>query len=141
MILFIILENWDRILIDKLEEKKGGIAYGDDGYCGENLPTTSIISGEIIQALGWVHMPTLNYLCNDMVWRDIGHKLNCLYYVPEVKIEHMHPLAGKAEKDDTFRRTNSSESYTRDNKAFRVWKSLQMKNDIKKIKGVLCSQK
>ncbi len=130
-------KDWDRILINKLKEKKGGIAYGDDRYGGSNLPTTSIISGEIIQAVGWIHMPTLDYLCNDVIWREIGHRLNRLYYMPEVKIEHMHPLAGKAEKDDTFKRTNSEKSYTRGHKAFREWKALQMNNDIQKIKEAL----
>ena len=130
-------KDWDRILIKKLEEKGGGIAYGDDGYAGSMLPTTSVISGKIIQAVGWIHMPTLGYLCNDVVWRVIGHKLNCLFYIPEVKIEHMHPFAKKAEKDKTFEQTNSKESYIKDNKALNIWRKTQMKDDCQKIREVL----
>jgi len=72
-----------------------------------------------------------------MVWREIGQKLNRLYYVKEVKIEHLNPLTGKSDKDETFERTNGGNNYTKDNKAFRVWRDNQMKFDIEKIKKAL----
>lgn len=131
---------WDRILINKLEEEGGGIAYGDDGFSGKALPTTSIISGEIIQALGWIHMPTLEYLYNDVVWKEIGLSLKRLFYIPAVKIEHMHPMAGKAGKDETFKRTNSRDSFDKDQAAFREWKSSQMEDDVNKIKEMYATK-
>ena len=124
---------WDEILISRLVAKGGGFAYGDDGYGGSALPTTCVISGEIVQALGWVVLPTLKHLCGDMVWRELGQKLNRLFYVPEVSIEHMTPLAHKSEIDDTHRRTNASEIYTLDNKSFRYWISHHLENDLRKI--------
>ena len=133
--------NWDRILIQKLEEKGGGFAYGDDMFGGPALPTTCVISGQIIRALNWIVMPELQYLCGDMVWREIGQRLNRLFYIPEVKIEHMTYLAHKAEMDATFERTNSEESYNKDNRAFREWKSKYMERDITKIREALKCQR
>ena len=129
--------NWDRILIKRLREKGGGIAYGNDGYAGPVLPTTSIISGNIIEALGWIHMPTLGFLYNDMVWKEIGQQLNRLFYIPEVEIEHLHPYTNKSIPDETHKRTNSPESYAADHKAFKEWRKLNMMNDLEKIKCVL----
>lgn len=133
--------NWDRILVRKLEEEGPGFAYGNDKYGGSNLPTTCIISAEIIEALGYIVLPTLEYLYGDNVWRDIGLAVGKLFYIPEVNIEHLTPLAGKAEKDDTFRRTNSQEMYIKDQEAYRIWIHEEKDNDVKKIKEILCSQK
>ncbi len=129
--------NWDKILMQKLIDKGGGFAYGDDGYNHGAVPTTCIISGEIVRALEWIVEPSLKYLCGDLVWKDLGHALNRLYYVPEVKIEHMTPWAGKAEADETFKRTNSDENFTVDNKSYRTWKSNQMLLDVAKIRKAL----
>jgi len=129
--------NWDQVLMKKLIEKSGGFAYGDDGMNGPNLPTTCIISGEIVRALGWIVLPGLKCLCGDLVWRELGNALNRLFYIPEVKIEHMSCMAGKAEEDDTYRHTNSPENYTNDNKTFRTWRSNKMPADAAKIQGAL----
>lgn len=126
--------SWDKILMKKLIEKGGGFAYGDDGFGGQALPTTCVISGEIIRSLGWIVQPTLKYLCGDLVWRELGQNLNRLFYVPDVKIEHMTHLAGKSEIDNTFKRTNSNINYTEDNKSFRTWRSNNLKNDLEKIR-------
>ncbi len=130
--------NWDQILMHKLLEEGGGIAYAEDGFSGSNnLPTASIISGDIIRALKWLNLPGLEYLCGDMVWREIGQKLNCLYFVKEVYIEHITPYNHKRERDEVFEKTNHPDTYTRDNKTFRVWRDTQMKKDIEKVKEAL----
>ena len=91
--------QWDRILGDAA---RGGIAYGDDGFQGRNLPTHPFLDGDLFRRIGWLTLPDCKHWFVDNAWRAIGEALNCLRYVPEVILEHMHPLAGKAEHDRSY---------------------------------------
>ena len=117
-------KNWDLIL--GYATRGFGIVYGNDGIQGERIPTTSVISANLVHAVGWLQMPDLIGLYGDNVWKDIGQALGCLYYVPEVEITHMHPLQYREEKDDTFKNTNSQERYRADYATYLKWK----KNDF-----------
>jgi len=110
--------GWDEIFVERI--KNFGIAYGNDGSNNHRLPAFCVMSSNIPKCLGWIHLPTLNHLCADLVWQYIGEKLNCLYYCPEVKIGHEHYLFGYA-KDDVHEKTNSIENYQHDNKKFKEW--------------------
>lgn len=133
-------EGWDVILTDEIKSKgKVGISYGNDMLQGKNMPTTSVISREIVEALGWLQLPTLTHLYGDNVWKVIGTGANCLYYRPDVIIEHKHYFAKKVEQDETFLRTNSREMYQHDQLAFVKWMTEQSKLDIEKVK-MLCGK-
>lgn len=79
-------KDWDVILANTIIEP--GISYGNDLFQGENLCTFPMIHGDIVRALGWLQMPTLNRYCGDVVWKFLGQQSKCLKYVPEVIIEH-----------------------------------------------------
>jgi len=128
--------GWDVSLAEKLIQKGGGIAYGNDLLGGVNLPTFPFISGKIARALGWLQLPPLDHLCGDMVWKAIGSGLNRLYYCPEVVIEHRHFLNKKAPKTN-YEITNSSEMYNKDNATFRDWVHTQYKYDLDRINAQL----
>lgn len=117
-----------------LKEAAGlwGIAYPNDLSKYSPLPTTSVISGNIVRALGWLQLPTLTHLCGDLVWQTIGNALGSLTYCPDVIVEHLHHLQGKAPAEQ-YERTNSKEMYEKDNKAFREWRRDHLQNDIRKI--------
>ena len=125
--------HWDEMLCNK-----GTISYGDDGMNGARLPTTSVIDGDICRALGWLQMPGLIHLYGDVVWRDIGTTLGILEYHPEVDIEHNHYMNKKADKDETYKFTNSRGMYERDEQAYILWRITDMKDDILKIRRTLC---
>ena len=129
--------GWDDVFIKILNDSGGGIAYGNDTIQKENMPTTSVISGDIVRALGWLQMPTLTHLYGDEVWKHIGNELKILHYVPEVIIEHNHWFKNKELIDDIYLKTNSTEMYNIDRIAFTEWKVKQSKTDIETIKGVL----
>lgn len=86
-------DHWDKKFMAILE--KPGIAYGDDLFQRSNLPTFPFISVELLRAIGWIQMPLLNRYCGDLIWKIIGENCNCLFYLGDVVIEHMHQLAGK----------------------------------------------
>lgn len=101
--------GWDTMLLDALLAMPGGlgIAYGDDQLQGINLPTAPVISSRIVAELGWMCHPDLEHMFVDNVWRDLGLLANCLVYHPEVIIEHVHPVNGKAQPDATYEGANA----------------------------------
>lgn len=128
-------KDWDKILMNEIESRGGfGIAYGNDLFNGRNLPTTSVISANIIRALGWLQLPGLKYLYGDMVWKHIGESLGCLYYNKDVIIEHEHVRNHKTTNDSVYEKTNSSEIYESDEKVFSQWRKYYSEQDIRKIR-------
>lgn len=129
---------WDLKLISEIKlSGKHGIAYGNDLCAGVHIPTTSIISREIVEALGWLQLPGLKHLFGDNVWGHIGNAIRCIYYCPDVIIEHHHVFAKKMPADGTYRYTNSNEMYAHDEKVFTEWITTQSKIDIQKVKAIL----
>lgn len=127
-------DAWDLKLIETIIlSGKHGIAFGNDLLQGVNLPTTSVISREICQALGWLQMPKLHHLFGDNVWAEIGKKCQCLHYRQDVIIEHRHPFTKKFPKDETFLKTNSEEMYRKDEQSFMEWLLNQSKQDIERV--------
>lgn len=126
---------WDTIL---MQAARNGIAYGNDGNQGRNMPTTSVIDGNIVRAVDWLQMPTTRYLYGDCAWKALGEATQSLKYVPEVLIKHNHFLFDKSIKqDDTYKKTNSQEMYELDDQAFHLWLKSGFYEDCLKIKKLI----
>lgn len=95
--------GWDTRIQNAL--KGGGIAYGDDLVQGPNLPTQWFVSTGIVEALGWFALPQCRHFYLDNAWLELGKAANCLHYLPEVKIEHLHFSYGKSKLDETYAHT------------------------------------
>ena len=87
--------GWDAAIDDYLEDHPG-VAYGDDLLKGQNLPTQWFVSRTIVDMFG-MGLPTLRHLYIDDYWKTFASAAGCLYYMPDIVIEHMHPTAGKGE--------------------------------------------
>jgi len=130
-------QGWDDKFLVQLILKNGGICYGNDMLSAGALPCFPCIDGRIARALGWLQLPTLNHLYGDNVWKHIGHSLNKLFYMPEIKIEHHTWMNSKAIIDDTYKRTNNADMYKKDYEAFHKWLHGESVNDIRKIREAL----
>lgn len=113
--------GWDQAYLDALRGLGTGIVYGDDLLQGERLPTQCAMTADIIRALGYMTPPSLTHLYLDNFWLSLGTKAECLRYLPDVVVEHVHPLARKAQWDDGYARVNSSAMYARDEAAFNAY--------------------
>jgi hypothetical protein len=58
------------------------------------------------------------HLYVDNFWLRLGQDLNAIRYLPETVIEHLHPIAGKGDWDDSYLETNSIECYNEDSQMF-----------------------
>lgn len=129
--------GWDDIFTHALDEMGGGVAYGNDLIQGANLPTHVVMSSTIIAALRGMAPTTLTHLYVDNYWKALGEGIGRLSYLNDVIVEHMHPIAGKAEWDDGYRRVNDGALYQRDANAFtRYCEDEYMLRDIELAKGM-----
>jgi hypothetical protein len=92
-------------------------------------------------ALGFMgdgHMApaTLTHLYVDNYWRDLGQGAGCLRYLPDVIVEHMHPIAGKAEWDDGHVRVNALAMYQRDSDAYADYAGSHLLSDVEKVRAL-----
>ena len=110
-------KNWDVEFINKLDELGTGLVYGNDLLQGENLTTAVAMTGNIVKKLGGMVPQNMIHLYLDNFWMTLGKDLNALAYMPEVILEHLHPVAGKAEWDEQYREVNAPEVYSADKKA------------------------
>lgn len=92
--------GWDERIQEALATP--GIAFGNDLAHQDGFPTAVFMSSVIAQALGWLALPRCRHLYVDNAWQLIGERLGILRYLPDVVIEHMHEVYGKAPKDQTY---------------------------------------
>lgn len=129
--------GWDGMVERALEAP--GVAYGNDGHHGENIPTAAFLSSSIVKALGWLALPTCHHLYIDNAWYTIGQELGARHYLPTMLIEHMHPLTGKAPMDEGYAKNNAPEMYDHDGQAYRTWVVEQMPDDIARVRAALAA--
>lgn len=114
--------GWARRYLDVLGELGTGMAYGDDGYQGAKLSTEWAVTADAVRALGRMVPAPVQHLYCDNAMMDLYGGAGALRHLPEVRIEHMHPAAGKSASDDQYDRVNSRQQYAGDRKAYESWK-------------------
>ena len=112
-------QEWDKAFVTALDELGTGIVYGNDLFQAEQLPTAVAMTGNIVHALDGMVPPGMIHLYLDNFWMQLGKDLGAIRYFGEIIIEHLHPVAGKAEWDDNYRAVNAEEVYSADAKAYR----------------------
>lgn len=130
--------GWDAMLAARLTALGTGIVYGDDLVQRANLPTAVCMTSDIIQELGYMAPPELVHMYLDNFWRDLGRAVGMIEYVPEVIIEHLHPVhpdaAKKSTWDDTYERANAN--FTTDELRYRSYVETRFADDVKKIRDL-----
>ena len=95
--------SWESRWIEDLGKMGGvGVLYGNDLLQGKNLPTSVLMTSNIISAMGWMTPPVLQHMYADNFWKDIGTSLGVLRYYDDVIVEHMHFSIGKTKADSQY---------------------------------------
>lgn len=129
---------WDTELIRALGQLDGpGFAYGNDGLQDGKLPTAVLMHTEAAARLGWMMLPACEHMYVDNAWLALGQAAGRIVHHPRVFIEHLHPYAGKAVWDASYRETNATERYADDRAAFQAWQAdpAGLDLDVKKLIG------
>ena len=104
-------KHWDKVWRTNLDELGTGIVYGDDLFQSKGLPTQVGMTRNIVEALNGFVPAVFQHLYCDDFWLALGNDLEAIRYLPETVIEHLHPMAEKAEWDDLYREVNLPENY------------------------------
>ena len=123
--------GWDAILIQAMQ-KRPSMAYGNDLFQGQRLPTMIAMTSDIVKALGGMVPPKMKHLYLDNFWKKLGEDLGSLTYIDAVVVEHMHPVAGKAEWDEGYKEVNAQEVYSFDALAYQNYIQSEAYEALKK---------
>lgn len=129
--------GWAQRYLTVLREMGTGMVYGDDGYQGAKLSTEWAVTSDVVRAIGrMVPAPVEHLYCDDAMM-DLFGAAGALRHLPEVRIEHRHPVAGKAVSDDQYKRVNDNAQYRKDRAAYESWKGTVLHAEqIDKIKSL-----
>jgi len=128
---------WSKTMVDALREMGTGVVYGDDLLQRERLCTSWAMTSDIVRALGRMVPAPVEHMACDNAVMDLAKLAGCLRYLPDVVIEHMHPLAGKTDWDDGYRRVNRPEQYRSDELAYGRWMRNGRATDVAKVKALM----
>jgi len=127
--------GWAARYLTVLRELGTGMVYGDDGYQGQNLSTEWAVTADAVRALGRMVPAPVEHMYCDNSMMDLFGAAGALRHLPEVRIEHMHPIAGKAETDDQYKRVNHRDQFKKDRAAYESWRgSVGMATDIEAVR-------
>lgn len=126
-------EAWDAKMVDVIDSIPNAVAYGNDLYQGERLPTAVLMSTNIIRTMGFMSPPELKHLYIDNFWKELGTRLSSLKYFSDIILEHMHYAVGKSNKDNTYAEANSATSYRDDELAYNQYVQNKMNSDVSKL--------
>lgn len=128
-------KGWDTAYLEALAAKPG-LVYGNDLVQGASLPTQVAMSAELVRSLGHMAPPTLTHLYVDNYWLALGRAADCITYLPNVVVEHLHPSAGTAPVDDGYVRVNSMAMFSRDETAMTKYWETHSARDIAAARSV-----
>lgn len=93
--------GWDKAVADAMPADGIGFVYGRDGYQDENLGTHGFITTRWVKAVGYFLPPYFAADYTDLWLHEVAGMIGRRIYLPDVLIEHMHPVCGKGEWDQT----------------------------------------
>lgn len=128
--------NWAQTYLANLRELKTGLVHGDDGYQGANICTEWAVTADVVRTLGRMIPAPVEHMYSDVSLHDLMTEAGALRYLPQVRIEHMHPIVKKAENDEQYKRVNSREQFARDKASYDGWKNGRKSADLAAIKAL-----
>jgi hypothetical protein len=127
---------WDQTLAYPLQVTPG-VAYGNDLWQGEQLPTMCMVSSHLVRTLGYMCPPGLVHLFLDDFWKQLGTDIGHLVYRHDVVIEHMHPVAGKAAFDPGYNFSLDPSLMDGDRKRYQEFLAETWPADLEKLRATL----
>lgn len=129
--------GWDLKYLVALRSLRTGFVYGDDKMQSERLPTQIAMTSNVVKALGYMAPPQLFHMFVDNFWLALGRSTGSIRYLPDVVVEHMHPVNGKSDWTEGHKRVNSAEVFRRDEETFRAYLRNDFDADVRKVQGLI----
>lgn len=97
--------GWDERVLEEFERRSDRILFvhGRDGVQDAGLGTHGFLHRRWVEAVGYFVPPYFSSDYNDLWLTEVADALGRRVYLPDVYTEHMHPIVGKGELDQTHR--------------------------------------
>lgn len=128
--------GWAQRYLTVLRELGTGMVYGDDGYQGRKLSTEWAVTSDVVRALGRMVPAPVEHMYCDNAMMDLFGAAGALRHLPEIRIEHMHPVAGKAERDEQYDRVNHRDQFSKDRRSYEHWRNLGRAADVALVRDL-----
>ncbi len=128
--------GWDEAYADALCDLGTGMVYGDDLVQRDRIPTQIAMTADIVRACGWMCPPDLVHLFVDNWWKSLGDAAGCIRYLPDVVVEHVHPVTGKVGWDEGHQRVNQPAMYAQDGATFARLRVTELPRAVAAVKAL-----
>lgn len=128
--------GWAKRYLDVLRELGTGMVYGDDGYQGRKLSTEWAVTADVVRELGRMVPAPVEHMYCDNSMMDLFGGAKAMRHLPEIRIEHMHPYAGKAETDAQYDRVNHRDQFKKDRRAYESWLASGLGPDVVRVQNL-----
>jgi methyltransferase family protein len=128
--------GWAETYLTALRELGTGMVYGDDGYQGRKLSTEWAVTADAVRALGRMVPAPVEHMYCDNSMMDLFGGAKAMRHLPQIRIEHMHPYAGKAETDAQYDRVNHRDQFKKDRRAYEGWLATGLGPDVVRIQNL-----
>lgn len=126
--------SWDSHIIAAFGALGGtGFVY-PWGLGRTDTPEVCAISTDIVRALGWFGYPGVQHFYVDNVWADLGNGAECMVFLQDVILEHMHWTFGKGPRDHINELAIGCTGS--DERAYNEWRNTQMAADIATVRKI-----
>lgn len=127
---------WNQRYLDELHDLGTGFVYGNDLLAKARLPTQFALTSDM-QTLGAMIPAPVKHLWADNQIYDLGHAIGRIRYLPDVIVEHRHPLAGKADQDAGYLEVNDPAASEADRLVYARWYEHHMPDDVAKLQALI----
>lgn len=129
-----VTPGWDVTMMKAIDSKYNGmsIAYGKT----ESLPTATTHGEKLVHGLGYFFPPIYAHMLVDFWLLEVNKETNILTHVPDVVIDHRHPVFNKGKWDATYQDGEDELNKTA-NDLHKTWIEKNKKNDVTKIKTLI----
>lgn len=142
-----LTKGWDKMFCNKgkfttgiddnIAMKYNGKKFSQPNVIVNGFPTVCGMDGDIIRALGWIALPTLNHGAIDFVWYWLAKRLGILKIEDSIHWVQHSPFYGNDREDETFKISNSKSNKIHDGEVFRRWLKYECINDVNKVREIL----
>jgi hypothetical protein len=103
--------NWDEELRARMDTSKPQVLAVSDGHRTDDLLCMAILTRKRYEAQGYMFHPQFTGVYSDNYFTDCAKRDDVIVQARDLVFEHLHPVFGKAEMDETYAKQNSSEAY------------------------------
>jgi glycosyltransferase involved in cell wall biosynthesis len=104
--------HWDEILLNAIGETSDPKVLAiSDGHRTDNLLCMAILTRARYEQQGYMFHPDFFSVYSDNYFTDKAYADGVIIEARDIVFEHLHPIFGKAEWDETYARSNSDKNF------------------------------